>query len=474
MHLTVCACTDTHTLLNRSDCPRVANISVVTQFLSSSAAAMECHGERVSGAAKRRRERRLRQWHRHERLTVQMALCEALHHAAPQVERGENSVPRGQKTHIAGGRPGVLGEPEPPVGVVRAMSPRIAAPSLATPLLAGQAAEVIDPSSLRFLAASALAVRRKERGGGEEGRGEAHGDATPSCRRHGKGTVASGAGRQEEEEEKETSSNFLFSFLSLGSTAGTCSCVSLRGRSSTFCLLQQWIHVLASVLEAFRKNSTLLREGPCFLCALRYPAVTCSVSASPEEYKRTGISGRRLHIFLQPLVSGSHLFSVSLACGTGKLVSLGDDFFYDPVYMTVTCSVRLRLRVQVPGFIWELTSGYSFRIHHTLVRQRIHVSVSPLGCGRISHVFLRVLGPRIPRSIPGAVHTWKSGVLPRAPHIWQPCQSMVAFGRIPRISFVKMTLDPKVWLREGGLCKSPYSALCAHTVHVKVDSENPA
>ena len=77
------------------DCPRVANISVVTQFLSSPTVVVECHGERVSGAAKRCRKRRLRQWHRHERLTVQMALCEALHHAAPQVERGENSARRG-------------------------------------------------------------------------------------------------------------------------------------------------------------------------------------------------------------------------------------------------------------------------------------------------------------------------------------------------------------------------------------------
>ena len=86
--------------------------------------------------AKRRRERRLRQWHRHERPTVQMALCEALHHAAPQMERGENSAPRGQKTHKAGGRRRVLKEPEPPVEAVRAASPRTAVSSLATPSLA--------------------------------------------------------------------------------------------------------------------------------------------------------------------------------------------------------------------------------------------------------------------------------------------------------------------------------------------------
>ena len=58
-----------------------------------------------SGAAKRRRERRLRQWHRRERLTVHMALCEALHHAAPQVQRGENSAQGDRRrTRQVGGR----------------------------------------------------------------------------------------------------------------------------------------------------------------------------------------------------------------------------------------------------------------------------------------------------------------------------------------------------------------------------------
>ena len=42
----------------------------------------------VGGAAQRRQERRLRLWLRHERLTVQVALAEDRHHAAP----------RGQKT----------------------------------------------------------------------------------------------------------------------------------------------------------------------------------------------------------------------------------------------------------------------------------------------------------------------------------------------------------------------------------------
>ena len=48
----------------------------------------------ATGAAKRRRERRLRSWLRHERMTVAMALAEVTHHTAP----------RGQKTARARGK----------------------------------------------------------------------------------------------------------------------------------------------------------------------------------------------------------------------------------------------------------------------------------------------------------------------------------------------------------------------------------
>ena len=59
-----------------------------------------------AGTAKSRRERRLRQFLRHERLSVAMALAESTHHAAP----------RGQKMARAGGVRDVLhGEvPEEP------------------------------------------------------------------------------------------------------------------------------------------------------------------------------------------------------------------------------------------------------------------------------------------------------------------------------------------------------------------------
>ena len=52
---------------------------------------MSLHGE-LTGAAARRRERRLRSWLRHERQTVAMVLAEACHHSLwffPAVAQGE-------------------------------------------------------------------------------------------------------------------------------------------------------------------------------------------------------------------------------------------------------------------------------------------------------------------------------------------------------------------------------------------------
>ena len=69
---------------------------------------------RVTGAAKRRRERRLRSMLRHERQTVAMELAAALHHSR-DVGPGTHVGLRAQKTASSGGRrPGVLKEPEPP------------------------------------------------------------------------------------------------------------------------------------------------------------------------------------------------------------------------------------------------------------------------------------------------------------------------------------------------------------------------
>ena len=140
-------------------------------------------------------------------MKVQMALCEALHHAAPQVERGENSAPRGQKTHKAGGRPGVLQDPAPQLAAEHARCPCSCLPSLATRSLADATADLVDSSSLRILAASALAARRKEEE--EELRRNREEKvqllAVAAC---SPDTGADPAGEEEEEEEEEEK-NFL-------------------------------------------------------------------------------------------------------------------------------------------------------------------------------------------------------------------------------------------------------------------------
>ena len=70
---------------------------------------------------------------------------------------------RGQKTPPPGVRPGSLGDPGPQRSdrTVRRSSGD-SLPTLALPVLAGSAGEVVDSSSLRFFTASALKARREE------------------------------------------------------------------------------------------------------------------------------------------------------------------------------------------------------------------------------------------------------------------------------------------------------------------------
>ena len=137
---------------------KVGNTSVRTCSLAvdSSGCAMEY--EHV-GATKRRRSDGCTPCLRHERMTVAMALAENLHHSRQKVEGSEHEGLRAQQTARAtGARPGVLEEPEPQGGAVTAGY----VPSLAVPLLAGAAGEVVDSSSLRFLTAAALRQREEE------------------------------------------------------------------------------------------------------------------------------------------------------------------------------------------------------------------------------------------------------------------------------------------------------------------------
>ena len=111
--------------------------------------------ERV-GAAKRRRERRLRSWAERERMTVAMALAEHLHHSRQKVEGGEHDGPRAQKPPLPGKRPALPPEPQPQGGAVTDGYVAASVPSLAVPLLASAAGEAVDSSSLWCLTAAAL------------------------------------------------------------------------------------------------------------------------------------------------------------------------------------------------------------------------------------------------------------------------------------------------------------------------------
>ena len=75
-------------------------VTPVDKWRRDSAVARD--GDRGSGAALRRRERRTRAWQRHVRTAVQLALAEKLHHSANKVEphnalRGQNKRAGGEE-----------------------------------------------------------------------------------------------------------------------------------------------------------------------------------------------------------------------------------------------------------------------------------------------------------------------------------------------------------------------------------------
>ena len=132
-----------------------------------------------SGAARRRRERRLRSMLRHEQQTVRIALATALHH----VEMQQNGAPRGQKTAARareveeqathdglraqrapppGVRPGSLTEPGPQRSDRSLRRSSGQTPLLGEPSLADAPAEAIDGRTLRYLLKANLARKKYE------------------------------------------------------------------------------------------------------------------------------------------------------------------------------------------------------------------------------------------------------------------------------------------------------------------------
>ena len=95
----------------------------------------------AAGAAMRRRQRRLRSWLKHERMTVAMALAEASHHTAP---RGQRTARAGVWGHELNFTATVRDPPSPhtPAGALqplRRRARRVAAGQDAYPVRAARA-----------------------------------------------------------------------------------------------------------------------------------------------------------------------------------------------------------------------------------------------------------------------------------------------------------------------------------------------
>ena len=135
------------------------------------------------GAARRRRQRRLRSWLKHERQSVAMALAEYTHHASrgqtrararEEVENVTRDGLRAQKSPPPGERPGCLVDPGPQRSdrtVRRSAGDSLPTPGL--PVLAGASGEAVDAFTLSFLTAKALEDTRKEEVARKEAQKEA-------------------------------------------------------------------------------------------------------------------------------------------------------------------------------------------------------------------------------------------------------------------------------------------------------------
>ena len=119
----------------------------------------------------RRRQRRLRSWLRHERMTVAMTLAEKLHHTSrgqklamvgEEVVHDADDAPGGPKTPHPGVRLGSLAEPAPQRSDRSLRRSSGETPLLGVPSLADPSAEASDGRTLRFLLTKALALKKEE------------------------------------------------------------------------------------------------------------------------------------------------------------------------------------------------------------------------------------------------------------------------------------------------------------------------
>ena len=120
---------------------------------------MELSGVGTS-AAKRRRERPLRSWWRHECQSVRMALTPAAHHSAEKVAAGGTHSGLRAQTTVSAGRPDVFEDPKPQVRAATVGYVAAAAPLLAQPVLVG--GDTLDTAVVQFLLAQTLLMYQRE------------------------------------------------------------------------------------------------------------------------------------------------------------------------------------------------------------------------------------------------------------------------------------------------------------------------
>ena len=116
------------------------------------------------------RQRRLRSWLRHERMTVAMTLAEMTHHTAPRgptmarvgegVEHEQHDGLRAQKPPLPGVRPGSLFDPGPQRSDRTVRHSAGDTPLLVVPALHGN--DGVDGTTLRFLLEQNLSLKKKQ------------------------------------------------------------------------------------------------------------------------------------------------------------------------------------------------------------------------------------------------------------------------------------------------------------------------
>ena len=332
-----------------------------------------------AGTSWRRRERRLRSWPRHERMTVAMELAAATHHSSPKGwwPVATHNALRGQKSvSSVGARPAALREPVPQLASEHAACPcSSGAPPLSLLVLADRAADVVDSSSLRFLTASALEARREEEEEEEERQkreeltfeGSAAGvsHAPADQEDHLPALAQGGQEEKEEEEEEEASQNFFLSWPRSSSTTAVTfpMLVSLVQCSRCVLFACRQAKLLDIMDEYLRSSSTLAVACAelvllVFLFSSRWVPFRCRLAQDAPHHGRHATKGqlcalrsRQWHVqgsfcwYLHLALCSSFGFQAVMTCivaGMGQRDSYAARLRHAVVHMPVVCNDSCR------------------------------------------------------------------------------------------------------------------------------------